>query len=189
MGIRMIAVDLDGTLLGAGGRVGARNAAALLAAEEAGIVVAIATGRRHGYALRVLREVGLRDDTILVSSNGAIVRNFDSTLIERTLMPTGTAQWLCGVLNDFRNALVITFDRVGPDGEDSKGALVVEEFDALHESIGHWMINNDPFGRSRLVEPHRISVARPQHRRHPARRMLQGLRPTAGSGRPRLRRR
>jgi Cof subfamily protein (haloacid dehalogenase superfamily) len=144
-GIRMIAVDLDGTLLGVDGRVGTRNLAALLAAEEAGIHVAIATGRRHCYALRVLRELGLRDETLLVSSNGAVVRNFASALIERTLMHTATAEWLCGHLAEFRNALVITFDRVGPDGEDDRGALVVETFDDLEASIAHWMKNNERY--------------------------------------------
>ena len=145
MGIRMIAVDLDGTLLGADGRVGTRNLAALMAAEEAGIVVAIATGRRHCYALHVLRGLGLADETILVSSNGAVVRNFASALIERTLMETATAEWLCGHLGEFRNALVVTFDRVQPDGEDSRGALVVEEFEDLQGSIAHWMRNNERY--------------------------------------------
>ena len=145
MGIRMIALDLDGTLLGADGRVSARNLAALIAAEEAGIYVAIATGRRHCYALHVLRGLGLRDETILVSSNGAVVRNFASELIERTLMEAATAEWLCGHLGEFRNALVVTFDRVQPDGEDSRGALVVEEFEDLQGSIAHWMRNNERY--------------------------------------------
>ena len=145
MGIRMIALDLDGTLLGADGRVSTRNLAALLAAEEAGIYVAIATGRRHCYALHVLRGIGLRDETILVSSNGAVVRSFASDLIERTLMEKDTAEWLCRHLGEFRNALVVTFDRVQPDGEDSKGALVVEEFEDLQGSIAHWMRNNDRY--------------------------------------------
>ena len=143
--IRMIAVDLDGTLLGANGRCSARNLSALRAAEDAGVLVAIATGRRHCYALHVLRELGLRDDTILVSSNGAVVRDFASHLIERTLMDPATAEWLCGHLDEFRNALVITFDRVGPDGEDARGALVVEEFDDLQASIAHWMRNNERY--------------------------------------------
>ena len=145
MVIKMIALDLDGTLLGGDGRVSARNLAALLAAEEAGIHVAIATGRRHCYALHVLRGIGLRDETILVSSNGAVVRSFASDLIERTLMEHATAEWLCGHLGEFRNALVVTFDRVQPDGEDSRGALVVEEFEDLQGSIAHWMRNNDRY--------------------------------------------
>ena len=141
----MIALDLDGTLLGTNGRVGERNIAALRAAEDAGIIVAIATGRRHSYALPVLRDLGLHPDTLLVSSNGAVVRTFGSELIERTLMTLDSALWLCGHLGEFRNALVITFDKLTPEGQDTRGALVVENFAELHASIDRWMITNMPF--------------------------------------------
>jgi Cof subfamily protein (haloacid dehalogenase superfamily) len=43
----MIASDMDGTLLGADGRLSARTVAAIEAATAAGIVVAAATGRSH----------------------------------------------------------------------------------------------------------------------------------------------
>ncbi len=48
---RLIACDMDGTLLGADGRVSARNDRALRAARERGVVVAVATGRSHQTAL------------------------------------------------------------------------------------------------------------------------------------------
>ena len=143
--IRLIAVDLDGTLLSHEGQVGPANRAALLAAERAGITVVIATGRRHTYALHVLHELGLSSGTILISSNGAVVRNFASELIERTLMEPDVARWLCGHLGEYRNALVITFDKTLPSGEDSRGSLVVEELADLHNSIGRWMITNEPY--------------------------------------------
>jgi HAD superfamily hydrolase (TIGR01484 family) len=143
----MIAVDMDGTLLGANGRVSTENLAALRAAEAAGIEVVVATGRRHCYAMRILRELGLGAENALVSSNGTVTRTVgtgvDGTrLIERTLMTRETALWVCGHLAEFRNALVITFDRVQADGEDARGALVVEELAELHGSIGRWMEAN-----------------------------------------------
>lgn len=141
----MIAIDLDGTLLGAETQVSRRNLAALRAAQAAGIEVVIATGRRHSYALKVLRPLALAPETLLVSSNGAVVRTFASALIERMHMETPVARWLCGHLAEFRNALVITFDKVGLDGEDTRGALVVEELEDLHASIDKWMIANAPY--------------------------------------------
>lgn len=141
----MIAIDLDGTLLGADGRVSTGNLAALQAAEAAGMMVVIATGRRHFYALHVLGELGLGEGMILVSSNGAIVRTLGSTLIERTLMPTDVALGLCAHLGEFRNALVITFDKADSHGKDLRGALVVEELADLHASIGRWMTANEAF--------------------------------------------
>jgi hydroxymethylpyrimidine pyrophosphatase-like HAD family hydrolase len=150
--VKMIAVDLDGTLLARDGRAGERNAAALRAAEMAGIVVVVATGRRHSYAMRVLQEIGLGAETVLVSSNGTVVRTigeagtgWTTQLIERTVMPVEVARELCGHLGEYRNALVITFDKVGPNGEDERGALVVEQLEDLHSSIGKWMEANEPY--------------------------------------------
>jgi hydroxymethylpyrimidine pyrophosphatase-like HAD family hydrolase len=144
--VRLIALDLDGTLLARDGRAGERNTAALLAAEAAGIAVVIATGRRHCYAMRVLRELGLDAETVLVSSNGTVIRTIGGArLIGRTVMPLPVAHRLCANMGEFRNALVITFDRVAPDGEDTRGALVVEELEDLHSSIGRWMEANAPY--------------------------------------------
>ena len=117
---RLIAVDMDGTLLGDDGRVSPRNLAALRAAHAAGIQVVVATGRRHSYAMHVLRPLGLPHSLCLVSSNGTVTRTLGSfgaepipsTLIARTHLPHATALWLCGHIGEFRNALVLTFDRV-----------------------------------------------------------------------------
>ncbi len=143
--IRMIAIDLDGTLLSSEARVSPRNLAALLAAQAAGIHLVIATGRRHCYAMRVLRGLGLHERNTLISSNGAVTRTFDHHLLDRSHLPTNTVLWLCEHIRDYRNALVVTFDRVGPNGEDAHGALVVEHLEELHASIGKWMAVNEPY--------------------------------------------
>lgn len=142
---RMIAVDMDGTLLGADGKVSARNLAALKAAESAGMEVVVATGRRHCYAMRQLRGLGLGEESALISSNGTVVRTIGARLLERAWMPVETARWLCGHVEEFRNSLVMTFDKVGPDGEDARGALVVESLEELKVSIGRWMEANEPY--------------------------------------------
>jgi hydroxymethylpyrimidine pyrophosphatase-like HAD family hydrolase len=143
--MRMLAVDMDGTLLGADGKVSARNLAALKAAERAGVEVVVATGRRHCYAMRQLRGLGLRNENALISSNGTVVRTIGARLLERALLTTETAAWLCGHVDEFRSSLVVTFDKVGPDGEDARGALVVEALDELNVSIGRWMTANEPY--------------------------------------------
>lgn len=136
---RMIAVDMDGTLLGRDGHVSPRNLAALQAAEKTGIEVVIATGRRHCYAMRQLRGLGLREENALVSSNGTVTRTLGAKLLERTLMQTGAAQRLCAHMDEFRSSMVITFDRTGDNGEDARGALVVEDLEELTEvSASGW---------------------------------------------------
>ncbi len=141
----MIAVDLDGTLIGPEGAISPRNLQAIHAAERAGIEVVFATGRRHGYAMKLLRGLGIRSAATLVSSNGAVTRTIAADLIARSHLSRSTALWLCGCFGEFRNSLVITFDTVTSSGEDTRGALVVEDLADLHASIGRWMLANEPY--------------------------------------------
>jgi hydroxymethylpyrimidine pyrophosphatase-like HAD family hydrolase len=143
--VRLVAVDMDGTLLDGDARVSTRALAAIAAAERAGVHFVIATGRRHSYAMRVLRELEMTPDNVLITSNGAVVRRVDARLIETTHLPISTARWLMEHMREFRNAMVLTFDRVGTDGDDARGALVVEELEDLHRSIEKWMIANAPY--------------------------------------------
>jgi len=142
---RLIAIDMDGTLLHSDGHVSERNLAALRAAEAHGIEIAIATGRRHCYAMRVLRALDRPAHTALVSSNGTVIRTLGSELLYREHMPVETARWLCEHVKDFRGTLVLTFDKVKADGEDERGALVCEGVEELNESIGRWMEVNEPY--------------------------------------------
>jgi hydroxymethylpyrimidine pyrophosphatase-like HAD family hydrolase len=68
---RAIATDLDGTLLGADGRVSDRTRAAVLAAEDAGMTVVIATGRPPRWIAPIVEQLG--DRGLVVCANGAAV--------------------------------------------------------------------------------------------------------------------
>lgn len=158
---RLIAIDMDGTLLHSDGHVSERNLAALHAAEANGIEIAIATGRRHCYAMRVLRELDRPTSMPLVSSNGTVIRTFKSELLHRTHMPVETARWVCEHARDFRGTLMLTFDKVRPDGEDERGALVCEGVDQLNETIGRWMEANEPYIRHVSPIAHALEDAAP----------------------------
>ena len=98
--MRLIAVDMDGTLVGPDGRISERNLAAMKAAEKAGVVVVVATGRRHCYAMRVLRGLGLREQDALISSNGTVTRTIGAKLLDRTLS-NRPSSILCAMGLDF----------------------------------------------------------------------------------------
>jgi hydroxymethylpyrimidine pyrophosphatase-like HAD family hydrolase len=142
---RLIAVDVDGTLLHSDGQISPRNLSALRLAEQNGVEVVIATGRRHSFAMRVLRSANLNPASALISSNGTVIRTVGADLIHRHQMPISTALWLCKHVAEFRRTLVMTFDKVGADGDDSHGALVCEDVEDLHASIGRWMQSNAPY--------------------------------------------
>ncbi len=133
---RILACDLDGTLLNGTGALTDVTADALRRAISSGVEVVFATGRRHSFAWTMLAPLGLDPETVLISSNGAITRTFGGRPIDRTGMPVETALQLCRQLHDFRNSLVFTFDRTGP------GALVVEDIAALHARLTRWVESN-----------------------------------------------
>ncbi len=139
MSIRLIAIDIDGTLMPSNGpRISARNCEALRAAEAAGIEIVISTGRRQAYAMPLIAQVGLSEDSVMISSNGAVVRGFDGTLLDRRFLAVDTARRLCGLLRGY-GTLVFTFDREG------LGGLVIESMQQLHARIERWVESNRPY--------------------------------------------
>lgn len=70
--IKLLALDLDGTLLDSHGKVTAKNLAAIRAAEDRGVLVTIATGRRFRDARPLGLEIGL--NAPLITHNGALLK-------------------------------------------------------------------------------------------------------------------
>jgi Cof subfamily protein (haloacid dehalogenase superfamily) len=134
--VRLVAIDMDGTLLPTFAQViSPRTARALKAAQEAGITVAIATGRRTAYTTPLLEGLGLRADMPLITSNGAVIRTLGGEAIDRCQLPSRIARGLCGLLRPF-GVLVFTFDRPG------RGELVVEDLEQAHGRIALWVAAN-----------------------------------------------
>ena len=134
--VRLVAIDMDGTLLPTFSQnISERNAKALKAAQDAGVTVAIATGRRTAYTAPLLEGLGLRADTPLITSNGAVTRTLEGESLDRSHMAAGVARGLCGVLRRF-GVVVFTFDRMG------RGELVVEDVEKAHERIALWVEAN-----------------------------------------------
>ncbi len=69
----LLALDIDGTLLGPGGVLSGRTREAVYAAGEAGWLVTLATGRRWGSTKPVADVLGLQ--VPLISFNGALIRD------------------------------------------------------------------------------------------------------------------
>jgi Cof subfamily protein (haloacid dehalogenase superfamily) len=134
--VRLVAIDMDGTLLpNVEQSVSLRNRQALQAAQQAGITLAIATGRRMAYTLPLLEGLGLRADTPLITSNGAVTRTLDGQPIDRCHMEARIARGLCGLLRSY-GAMVFTFDKPG------RGELALEDLDQVHGRIALWVETN-----------------------------------------------
>jgi Cof subfamily protein (haloacid dehalogenase superfamily) len=135
--IRILAIDIDGTLLNSQFRIAQADLDALCRAHASGIEVVLVTGRRHTFALPMAQQLGF--DLWLISSNGAVTRSLAGETFHRDLLPANTCRVLCDAMQEFRGNMVITFDK------ESKGALVLERMDELTISIQRWLEKNMQF--------------------------------------------
>jgi Cof subfamily protein (haloacid dehalogenase superfamily) len=135
--IRLIAIDIDGTLLNSKVELSQENREALRRAHQAGIEIVLGTGRRHDFAMPIAASLGF--DLWLFSSNGAVTRSTRGETFHRDLLPRETAIRLARALPQYRNYMVLTFDRPG------MGAIVCENHELLYGVIQRWMEKNAPF--------------------------------------------
>jgi Cof subfamily protein (haloacid dehalogenase superfamily) len=132
--IRLLALDIDGTLLNPQFQISNADMSALRRAHDVGIEIVLVTGRRHDFALPIAEQLGF--DLFLISSNGAITRSLQGETFYRDLLPANTCRALCEAMVDFRGHTVLTFDKRG------KGAIVLEHMNELENSIRRWLEKN-----------------------------------------------
>lgn len=135
--IRLLTVDIDGTLLNPQFQISETDLAAMQRAHRLGVEIMLVTGRRHAFALPIARQLGF--DFWLISSNGAVTRSLAGETFHRDMLPAETCRKLCAVMREFRGHTVLTFD------QESKGALVLEHMNDLNESIQRWLEKNAQF--------------------------------------------
>ena len=135
--VRLLGVDIDGTLLNPEFQISPADMAALRRAHAAGVEVVVVTGRRHTFALPIVQQLGF--DLWVISSNGAITRSLAGETFHRDLLPVDTCRRLCTTMQEFRGNTVLTFD------QETKGAIVLEHMNELSASIQRWLEKNLQF--------------------------------------------
>jgi Cof subfamily protein (haloacid dehalogenase superfamily) len=132
--IRLLAIDIDGTLLNSQFQISAADMAALRRAHQEGVEILLVTGRRHMFAMPIAKQLGF--DLWLVSSNGAVTRSLSGETFHRDLLPAETCRKLCAAMREFRGNTVLTFDI------ETRGAVVLEHLRELNGSIQRWLEKN-----------------------------------------------
>jgi len=132
--LRLIAIDIDGTLLNPEFHISETDLTTLRRAHAQGVEVILVTGRRHTFALPIAQQLGF--DLWLISSNGAVTRSLAGETFHRDLLPEPTCRELVNVMQEFRGQTVLTFDSNGP------GTIVIERLDKLEASIQRWLEKN-----------------------------------------------
>lgn len=85
--IKLVALDMDGTLLNEQSEISSENAHWIRKAIDAGILVCFATGRGFQSALPYAEQLGL--DTPMITVNGGEIWRRPHVLHQRSLMPAG----------------------------------------------------------------------------------------------------
>jgi Cof subfamily protein (haloacid dehalogenase superfamily) len=127
---RLVATDLDGTIIRSDGTISARTVKALTAAENAGATIVLVTGRPPRWITGIAEQTDHHG--IVICSNGAIVYDLHTEqILSSTLIPAALVQKVVGMLS---TAL--------PD----LGFAVENGFDVYrsHAYRGGWNLGLDP---------------------------------------------
>jgi Cof subfamily protein (haloacid dehalogenase superfamily) len=122
--IKLVAIDVDGTLLDSRGEVPVANLDAIAEAAAAGVRIAIVTGRSFSFALPAVER--LSDPLTLVVYNGAIARMRSGETLLRRLLPREAARDVLAATAAWRDSALLQFDR------PSRGQMVYDRLDWTH---------------------------------------------------------
>jgi Cof subfamily protein (haloacid dehalogenase superfamily) len=125
--IRLLAVDIDGTLLDSRGRLPDAHHEALAAAAARGIAVALVTGRTFHFTRPIIERLQL--PVTVIVNNGAVVKERDGTTVMRQVLPCDVARAILLHTRAFEDSVAIVFDR--PDVDDER-QIVYERMDWTH---------------------------------------------------------
>lgn len=130
--IKLLALDLDGTVLNSRGEITDRNRRAIREAEDAGVLVTIATGRRF----RDARPVGLdlELNAPLITHNGALLKYAQSLeTVGADLISTETCLEIIRVGKDYGGDAFVSVDPAGP------GTLIYDRVSDANEPLRRYL--------------------------------------------------
>jgi len=143
--IRLIGIDVDGTLLDSRGHLPDANRAAIFEAVESGIHVALVTGRSYPFARPVADP--LPESVTLIVSSGAVERAMDGTVLARRLLDRRIAQNVLAATLPLRDHAALIFDR------DESNQIVFETMNWEHPGRkNYWLRNSHLIGQTVPLE-------------------------------------
>ena len=161
--IKLLALDLDGTLLNSRGKISTENKMAIRQAEEKGVLVTIATGRRFRDARPVALEIGF--NAPIITHNGALLKFAESLrTVEFSLLQTETVREILRVGRetggdalvsvDPRGLGTLLYDRVSDENLPLKKYIAWSKTlhgDEAEESVRHVENLENILGESEIV--------------------------------------
>jgi len=143
--IRLIGIDVDGTLLDSTGQLPEANRAAIHEAVACGVHVALVTGRSYPFARPVADS--LPASISLIVSNGAVERSPDGSTLARRLLDRNVARRVLHWTREHRHAAALVFDR------DAERQVIFETMDWDHPGRQrYWSRNHSHIAQSVPLE-------------------------------------
>jgi Cof subfamily protein (haloacid dehalogenase superfamily) len=122
--IRLLAIDIDGTLLDSRGRIPDAHRQALGEASARGVAIALVTGRSFHFT-RPIADL-LPMPVTLIVNNGAMVKSGEGATLLRRLLPRDAALAVLAGTRAFEDSVAIVFDR------HDERQIVFERMDWTH---------------------------------------------------------
>jgi Cof subfamily protein (haloacid dehalogenase superfamily) len=109
MAIRLIALDIDGTLLDDRSQLPSANRKAITEAAARGIEIALVTGRRYDFAMPIARQIPC--PLTMIVNNGAMVKSSDGATHMVHHIPRELAKRVLDATPQFRHEASVCFNR------------------------------------------------------------------------------
>jgi hydroxymethylpyrimidine pyrophosphatase-like HAD family hydrolase len=177
--IRLLAIDIDGTLLDSRFQLSAENNEAILAAGSHGVEVVLVTGRRYLSARPIASQLPI--PLPLITSNGAVVRSSTGVTLDRQLLPQASARRVLAATRKYRRHTALFFDQEGA------GQIMTEELDLVHPPVQRYvdrsrtlMLKVGNLERSLQEDPIQVFFIGPATSMRSLCRLLAGMAPAAG---------
>ena len=138
--IRLIGIDVDGTLLDSRGHLPPANRDAIRDAVDSGIHVALVTGRSYPFAKPVAET--LPASITLIVSSGAVERTTEGDVLARRLLDRRVAVDVLEATRPNRDHAALIFDR------DEANQIIFETMDWEHPGRkAYWLRNHHLIGQ------------------------------------------
>jgi hypothetical protein len=108
MSIRLIALDLDGTLVNSRWEISEKDLEALAVASARGIQIVVVTGRRPRAAAPYVAKIPF--PVAIITSNGAMVRTPTGEVAFQNFLPRGVALQVLEIVHAYRPYTVVVFN-------------------------------------------------------------------------------
>jgi 5-amino-6-(5-phospho-D-ribitylamino)uracil phosphatase len=136
MPIRLIAMDIDGTLLDNRHELPDANRDAILEAQSRGTEIVLVTGRRFDFARPIAERIPC--ELALIINNGAVIKSKSGETYLRHLLPRAIAREVLCATTEFRSGAAVVFDRL------KKDQVIFEHIDwADAVSAGYYQRNRE----------------------------------------------